>query len=64
MRSKRKPDRIEHIIGKWFAEIFVKNIRRLRIEEAATMSRDIKGAKIVAFSSSGKALDALVVRGH
>jgi len=31
--------------------------------EVATKSKDTKGARIVAFSSSGKALDALVVRG-
>jgi hypothetical protein len=42
----------------------VKDIGPLRIEEVATMSKDTKGARIVAFSSSGKALDALVVRGH
>jgi hypothetical protein len=42
----------------------VKEIRRLRIEEVATMSWDTRDASIVAFSSSGKALDVLVVRGR
>ena len=42
----------------------MKDIRRLRIEEVATMSWDTRGASIVAFSSSGKASDVLVVRGH
>jgi hypothetical protein len=42
----------------------VKDTRQSRIEEVATMSWDTRGASIVAFSSSGKALDVLVVRGH
>ena len=42
----------------------MKDIRQLRIEEVATMSWDTRGASIVAFSSSGKALDVLVVRDH
>ena len=42
----------------------MKDIRQSRIEEVATISWDTRGASIVAFSSSGKALDVLVVRGH
>jgi len=42
----------------------VKDIRQSRIEEVATMSWDTRGASIVAFSSSGKALDVLVARCH
>jgi Cupredoxin-like domain len=42
----------------------VKDTRQLKTGEVATMFRDTKGARIAAFSSNGKALDALVVRGH
>jgi hypothetical protein len=35
--------------GKWCAEIFAKDMRRLRIDEAATMPNGTNGARIVAF---------------
>jgi hypothetical protein len=51
-------------IEKWLAEIFVRCIGRGRIEEVVIMSKGIKGARYVVFSSTGKEPNVLVVRGR
>jgi hypothetical protein len=51
-------------IEKWLVRIFARSIGRRRIEEVAIISKDTKGARYAASSSTGKEVSARAVRGH